>query len=98
MYKKRGRDFTKNEKIVDRIIRGAEYFITNDSTVRETARAFGVSKSTIHKDLTERLQYLNPIMFYKAREVLDKNLDERALRGGNATKRKYEELKEKMSA
>lgn len=93
MYEKERLNFTKDPQIVNRVIRAAKYFYINGSTVRETAEEFEVSKSTIHIDLTERIRILDPEMYIKAREVLDKNLAERALRGGNATKRKYEELK-----
>ena len=70
----------------------AEYIIKNNATVRETAKHFGISKSTVHKDVTERLEKTNCALFEKTREVLNKNKAERHIRGGIATKHKYETL------
>lgn len=67
----------------------AEYITTTGATVRQTATEFGVSKSTVHKDMTERIEELNPIMAEKVRHVLQKNMDERHIRGGIATRKKY---------
>ena len=67
----------------------AEYVIENGATVRATAVHFGVSKSTVHKDLTYKLKYLNPSLYHAAKEVLEKNKSERHLRGGEATRKKY---------
>ena len=67
----------------------AEYIIENGATVRDTARRFGISKSTVHKDVTERLERCNLSLFERVREVLDLNKSERHLRGGAATKNKY---------
>ena len=67
----------------------AEYIIEHNATVRQTAGQFGVSKSTIHKDVTERLLRVNPSLAAKARKVLDVNKSERHIRGGLATKDKY---------
>jgi len=67
----------------------ALYIIENDATVRQTARHFGVSKSTVHKDLAERLRHVDRALYAEARAVLDKNKAERHLRGGEATRRKY---------
>ena len=72
----------------------ADYLIRNNTTVRATALYFGISKSTVHKDLTERLCKTNPPLFLNVKAVLDKNKAERHLRGGEATKRKYLSLKE----
>lgn len=72
----------------------ADYLIRNNTTVRATALYFGISKSTVHKDLTERLCKTNPPLFSAVKAVLDKNKAERHLRGGEATKRKYLSLKE----
>ncbi len=66
-----------------------EYIIEKGSTVRETAKEFGVSKSTVHKDITERLVSLNPLMAKQVKNILDKNKSERHIRGGMATKLKY---------
>ena len=73
----------------ERAIRLGEYIIENRTTVRDSARAFGVSKSTVHKDLTHRLPHINIGLYKEVREVLDVNKEERHLRGGEATKQKY---------
>ena len=65
------------------------YIIENNATVRQTAKQFGISKSTVHKDVTERLLQVRPILAAKARKVLDMNKSERHIRGGLATKEKY---------
>lgn len=67
----------------------ARYIVDTGSTVREAARRFGVSKSTVHKDVTERLEMTNRALFELVRDVLDKNKSERHLRGGEATRHKY---------
>ena len=67
----------------------AVYILENDATVRAAAAKFGVSKSTVHKDLTERLPHLDPALYRQARELLDRNKAERHIRGGLATRRKY---------
>ena len=73
----------------ERSIRLAKYIIEHHSTVRATAKAFGISKSTVHKDLTERLKKVNPQLYGEARKILDLNKQERHIRGGMATKEKY---------
>ena len=75
--------------ISERVITLAEYIIENKSTVRATAKKFGISKSTVHKDISERLSKINPSLFSKARLILDENKAERHIRGGMATKKKY---------
>ena len=67
----------------------AEYVIETADTVRGAAIHFGISKSTVHKDLTEKLKYINPALYVSAKEILVKNKSERHLRGGEATRRKY---------
>jgi putative DeoR family transcriptional regulator (stage III sporulation protein D) len=67
----------------------AVYIIENRATVRSAAKQFGVSKSTVHKDLTERLPHVNPGLFRQVRVLLDQNKAERHIRGGLATRRKY---------
>lgn len=67
----------------------AVYIIDNNATVRQTAKAFGVSKSTVHKDVTSRLMQVNPTLARQARTVLDVNKSERHIRGGLATREKY---------
>lgn len=79
----------KNLTIYERAVSIGNYVVENNATVREAARAFDVSKSTVHKDITERLLVESPILQKEVREVLDKNKEERHIRGGEATKRKY---------
>ena len=67
----------------------AVYIVENEATVRAAAGRFGVSKSTVHKDLTERLPHLNPALYRQVRQLLDRNKAERHIRGGLATRRKY---------
>ncbi len=73
----------------------AEYIIENKATVRAAAKQFGISKSTVHKDLTERLKSVNPGLYREVRALLDINKAERHIRGGMATKRKYEMFNKK---
>lgn len=80
--------------IEQRTIDVANFIVTKNATVRETARIFNVSKSTVHKDVTERLFNLNFDLYLKVKEVLNKNKKERHIRGGTATKNKYSRLKE----
>lgn len=75
--------------IEERAVSIANYIIENNATVRQTAKAFGVSKSTVHKDVTDRLAQINPALASQARKVLDVNKSERHIRGGMATKEKY---------
>lgn len=67
----------------------ALYILENRATVRAAAAQFGISKSTVHKDLTQRLEAVNRSLFLQVRAVLDQNLAERHLRGGAATRQKY---------
>lgn len=76
--------------IEERAMGIAEFIVENNATVRQTAKAFGVSKSTVHKDVTERLVQINPTLAREARKVLDVNKSERHIRGGMATKEKYQ--------
>lgn len=66
-----------------------EYIIENDATVRAAAKQFRVSKSTVHKDVTDRLKSSNPDLWKRVKVVLERNKKERHIRGGMATKRKY---------
>lgn len=75
--------------IKERAIEIANYIIRNNATVRSTAKEFGISKSTVHKDVTERLIQINPSLAAEARKVLDVNKSERHIRGGLATREKY---------
>lgn len=73
----------------DRIVRLATYILETGATVRAAAKAFGVSKSTVHKDVSERLKRIDPSLHTQVREVLDLNKAERHIRGGIATREKY---------
>jgi putative DeoR family transcriptional regulator (stage III sporulation protein D) len=75
--------------IEERAIEIANYIIENNATVRQTAKKFGVSKSTVHMDVTNRLPKLNPALANEARDILAVNKSERHIRGGLATKEKY---------
>ena len=75
--------------ITERVIKEAEYIIENNLTVRAAAIHFGISKSTVHKDVTERLRSIDKNLYVEVRGVLNKNLSERHIRGGLATKNKY---------
>ncbi len=79
-----------NDVIWKRAVDIGEYIRDTQSTVREAARIFGVSKSTVHKDVTERLPKIRPQLAKFVREILDVNKAERHIRGGEATKKKYE--------
>ena len=75
--------------IEERAVELAEYIIENSATVRSAAKKYGVSKSTVHKDISERLKETNHALYLRVKEVLEKNKAERHLRGGAATRRKY---------
>ncbi|MCD7748717.1 MAG: sporulation transcriptional regulator SpoIIID [Oscillospiraceae bacterium] len=77
------------EDIHERARRLALYIVENNATVRDAAQHFSVSKSTVHKDLTERLRGIDLALYAQARAVLEQNKAERHLRGGEATRRKY---------
>ena len=82
-----------NKDIEERTTQIARYIIETKSTVRAAAKKFGISKSTVHKDVTERLKKINRDLYIKIREVLDINKAERHLRGGEATRKKYQNKK-----
>lgn len=75
--------------VEERAVELAEYIIENKATVRFTAKKFGISKSTVHKDVSQRLRYLRPALYTQVKEILDYNKAQRHLRGGIATKNKY---------
>ena len=85
--------------IEERAIELAHYIIDSKDTVRGAAKKFGISKSTVHKDVSERLKKINPNLANQVRAILDENKAERHIRGGLATKMKYSHLndKEKLS-
>lgn len=70
----------------------ARYIIENKSTVREAAKKFGISKSTVHKDVTEKLSKINNALYCEVAKILEINKSERHIRGGEATKRKYQKV------
>ena len=76
--------------IEERAVAIANYIIDHNATVRQTAKRFGISKSTVHKDCTERLISINPSLAAQTRVVLDLNKSERHIRGGMATREKYQ--------
>ena len=79
--------------IEERAVIVAKYILEKNTTVRQTAKTFGVSKSTIHKDVTESLEEINPSLSMEVKRVIEKNKSERHIRGGMATKMKYENEK-----
>ena len=86
--------FMKCISIEERAISLAHYIIDSKDTVRGAAKKFGISKSTVHKDVSERLKKINPGLAKEVRVILDENKAERHMRGGPATKLKYSHLKE----
>ncbi|MBQ7236469.1 MAG: sporulation transcriptional regulator SpoIIID [Clostridia bacterium] len=77
------------EDILSRIVDEANYIADTGATVRKAAKVFHFSKSTVHKDVTERLKIIDKELYKKVKKVLDKNLAERHIRGGEATRKKY---------
>lgn len=75
--------------IEERAVEIASYIIETKATVRQAAKKFGISKSTVHKDCSDRLLEINPSLAAEVRQVLDKNKSERHIRGGLATREKY---------
>lgn len=79
-----------NGRIAERVLNVGLAYVENESTVREVAKKLKVSKSTVHKDLRERLPKLNPSLYSTAEEILIRNTEERATRGGQATREYWE--------
>lgn len=77
----------------DRVLKETDYILKTKKTVREIADEFNVSKSTVHKDLQDRLPKLNKELYDKVQSIMQEHLDERHLRGGESTKNKYKKLK-----
>ena len=77
----------------DRAVKLAQYIIENNATVRQTAKKYSISKSTVHKDVSERLRSYNESLYKQVKQVLEQNKSERHIRGGQATKHKYERLR-----
>ena len=82
-----------SEKIEKRVLNEALYMIKTKQTLREIAKEFNVSKSTVHKDLHERLFYIDETKHNKVDKVLKKHIETRHINGGNATKKKYEKIR-----
>ncbi|NLY45283.1 MAG: sporulation transcriptional regulator SpoIIID [Tissierella sp.] len=80
--------------IEERTLEIAKYILNEGATVRQAAGIFGVSKSTVHKDVTERLPKINPLIAAMVKDVLETNKAERHIRGGEATKQKYRAINE----
>ena len=81
------------EDLIVRVLKESYYIAETGATVRETAKVFHYSKSTVHKDVTERLFSMDKTLYEKVRKALRKNLDERHIRGGLATREKYLKVK-----
>lgn len=79
--------------IEKRAVELGDYICKTNATVRDASKVFGISKSTVHKDVTERLKQIDPDLHAAVKKVLDVNLSERHLRGGTATKEKYRRKK-----
>ena len=82
------------DRAQDRAIIIGRHIVETGDTVRAAAEKFGVSKSTVHKDVADRLEYINPALWREVKTVLDKNKAERHLRGGEATRQKYLDIAE----
>ena len=80
-------------KNCDRAINFATYILDNNATIRQTAKAFNYSKSTVHNDIHKKLKKIDYLMFEKIQKILDKNFSEKHIRGGQSTKQKYLKLK-----
>ncbi len=80
----------------ERALKLGEYIVENKDTVRRTAAKFGISKSTVHKDVTDRLKTISPCLHHEVGLVLEQNKQERHMRGGEATKQKYLHMKEML--
>ncbi len=81
------------EQTTDRAVILGEYILDTGATVRAAAKVFKISKSTVHKDVTERLRREDPVLYGEVKKVLEKNKQDRHIRGGMATREKYKKLK-----
>jgi putative DeoR family transcriptional regulator (stage III sporulation protein D) len=86
-----GLKLRSQQEIKERAIILGEYILEHKSTVRAAAKQFGISKSTVHKDIAEKLPIISPSLYPRVKEILEINKKERHIRGGLATKLKYEE-------
>ena len=80
--------------VEERAIELGEYIVEHEETVRKTAKKFGISKSTVHKDVAQRLKYVDPQLYQKVKAILDENKAQRHIRRGIATKLKYQKNEE----
>ena len=94
---KTSRTIKGKKSIEERACELAHYIIDSKDTVRGAAKKFGISKSTVHKDVSERLLKINPVLAIEVRKILDENKAERHIRGGMATKLKYTHQKDNVS-
>ena len=78
-----------NNRIYNRVISEAKYIILNDKTIRETSYIFGVSKSTVHKDMRDRLYLIDKLLYEKVSNIMKYHTDIKHIRGGESTKRKF---------
>ena len=85
----------QKSSIEERAVELAHYIIESKDTVRGAAKKYGISKSTVHKDVSERLIKIQPQLYSEVKKILEKNKQERHIRGGMATKKKYEEIARK---
>lgn len=87
-----------NEDIDERVLRLADYILDNQTTIRATAAAFNIPKSTVHHDLSTKLKYLNYPLFLKVKHLLDENFSIKHIHGGESTRHKYEQLKKEINS
>ena len=78
------------KSLISRTIEEAVYLVENKATIRDTAKKFGVSKSTVHSDMNEKLPYIDRELYEKVKKLFDENFSVKHLRGGASTKRKYD--------
>lgn len=78
-----------NKDIINRVLKESKYIIDKDKTIREIASIFKVSKSTVHKDLNERLKLLDKNIYLDVKQIFNKHIDNRHIKGGESTKKKY---------
>ena len=86
------------DQLIDRVLEEAHYIYNTHHTIRKTAQVFGLSKSTVHHDISTKLQHIDQSLYAKTKEILAENFAEKHIRGGRATKKKYECEKEKNGA
>ena len=86
-------EWTQDTREKERCVLLAEYLVSHGATVRATAQHFGISKSTVHKDISEKLPQIHHLLYEEARRIMDLNKAERHIRGGQATKDKYSALR-----